>query len=125
MLSQNFMGLYDPRLGAGQPGMGQPAQAPTGAVSPTQGASWVLPQQVRQPTVATQQQDPWALLQPKLDAYLSDWWAKRYASTFGGDTSRQEQGAGAEMAGSGQEFNGAGAGANRDASFESGSAGRG
>lgn len=127
MPDPSYMGLYDPRVGGQSPipqqGPGVQPLDPSFGMGPNlysgQPNVRLLPQPAT-PAAPAAPQDPWALLQPKLDAYLNDWFTKKYASALGADSSRQEVGAGAGQG----SFEGAGnGGAGGDRSFESGSAG--
>ena len=106
MLPANFMGLYQPQLG----GTTQAPQVPgapvalnpqfgmtPGLYGATQGATHLLgPQGAGAPPPS----DPWKIMQPKLDAYMADWWARQQAQQAAGRTTMA--GSEAEMNGSGQ-----------------------
>ena len=104
MLGPNFMGLYNPQLGGASPSQ----QAPGGPVQlnpqfgmtpglygPTQGATRLV---APQGAGAAPPTDPWKIMQPKLDAYMADWWARQQAqqnaarTTMAGSEANTENG---------------------------------
>lgn len=91
MLGPNFMGLYQPQAAAGGP----PA-APTlnpvfsgGLYQATHGTPAMVQQQQPPAPAPT---DPWAAMQPKLDAYMQDWLARQQsrAGSTPGDSNQGE-----------------------------------
>jgi len=99
MLPPSFMGLYAPQTSAwGAPGSApQASQAlnPAFGMQPglygaTQGAQVLTAQHAG----ATPTQDPWAMMQPKLDAYMADWLAKQQAAARPGAGANFEGGGG-------------------------------